>query len=125
MTDESLKPCPFCGDMDIKPHNLCGGKEILAGKLHVYPDMHWLRCASCEGRGPVMPRYTEAVFAWNTRVAQPVDVAEAARVLLEAEVYPEQYATYGNDRTDRYAKGFCGGVEAFKDALRALTKGGE
>lgn len=54
--------------------------------------------------------------------APRVSVAEAARVLLEHGAHPEQYAIYGNDRTDRYAKGFCGGVEATIERLRALSE---
>ena len=37
-----------------------------------------------------------------------------------AEVKPIPYAIYGNDRTDRYAKGYCAGVEAFTAAILDL-----
>ena len=53
-----------------------------------------------------------------------VDAKQARRDALQEAVdsLPEQYAIYGNDRTDGYARGFCGGVETYRDALTALME---
>lgn len=53
-----------------------------------------------------------------------VDAKQARMDALQEAVdsLPEQYAIYGNDRTDGYARGFCGGVETYRDALTALME---
>lgn len=56
----------------------------------------------------------------KTYTQADVDAAVAA-VVEKAAVPPRLYAVYGRDRTDRYAKGFCAGAEAFMDQIRNLN----
>lgn len=53
LNQESLKPCPFCGDKDIQEYNECN---------HV-----WLECPTCGGRTMPCISYKIAVMRWNRR----------------------------------------------------------
>jgi Lar family restriction alleviation protein len=58
---ESLKPCPFCGDPDVKlfqAHNTDDGAR-------------WVECINCLTEGPVGFTDKSAVDAWNRRAEVP------------------------------------------------------
>lgn len=52
-----LKPCPFCGCLEI---------EI---QRRIYPaaDGYFGQCVSCETGGPLAKTYKSAIAAWNRR----------------------------------------------------------
>lgn len=65
-------------------------------------------------------------------VAEMLDTIRAWRDLSDARVAAAyeavadarsktSYSIYGADRTDAYAKGYCGGIEKYHNAIRALT----
>lgn len=53
LNEEILKPCPFCGDEDIREYNECN---------HV-----WLECPECGGRTKMCRTLYEAKTLWNRR----------------------------------------------------------
>ena len=57
----------------------------------------------------------------DARAALDALIAEKVKAEREAilSAVPPQYAIYGSDRTDQYARGFCGGVESYLAAIRA------
>ncbi len=60
---EALLPCPFCG----------GNAEIITGPI---ADRFGVRCTSCGvWRDDRAKERLGAIYAWNTRAAQPVAVA--------------------------------------------------
>ena len=57
MSNEDLKPCPFCGESDIKEHDY---------RTSASPDvMH--QCESCGSTGPGGETVELARLQWNTR----------------------------------------------------------
>lgn len=50
---EYIKPCPFCGDEDIREYNEC--------------NQIWLECSMCGGRTMPCISYKIAVMRWNRR----------------------------------------------------------
>lgn len=68
MSDTELKPCPFCGSTDIKPHN------------HEREPINWFVCGRCSAEGPGGLK-EDPVKLWNKRanefvVAGPETTAE-------------------------------------------------
>lgn len=53
LNKEILKPCPFCGDEDIREYNECN---------HV-----WLECPECGARTKMCRTFGEAETLWNRR----------------------------------------------------------
>lgn len=53
LNKEILKPCPFCGNEDIREYNECN---------HV-----WLECPECGGRTMPCISYKIAATRWNRR----------------------------------------------------------
>ena len=61
MTDEYLKPCPFCGETEEI-------KEDGAGILGTSEGFsNWVVCETCGGCGPVLDDNAQAAEAWNRR----------------------------------------------------------
>jgi Lar family restriction alleviation protein len=54
MTNEELKPCPFCG----------GKAEMVSD----FDDEHYVYCTGCKGGWKTMETPEEAAEAWNRRV---------------------------------------------------------
>jgi len=74
MTDDTLLPCPFCGDPNPKPS---GG-----------PWMWVVSCTAdtpCHAEGPEKETPEEAAAAWNTRAAlRPAPAGEMVERLRQA-----------------------------------------
>lgn len=97
---DKLKPCPFCGSINIDPsksrgRNLDGFATIAAG------------CSDCGALGPLVAvicgsGYTGSIAAWNTRhvpegfVMVPVEANDTQLSVLFGN--PIQYAS----KTERY-----------------------
>lgn len=83
MTQEELKPCPFCGSSDLAV------MELLSRGFRI-------ECAGCEAYSPVIKDGPSLLTAWNTRAsdAHPnaadyrnrAERAEAALAEVRAEV---------------------------------------
>lgn len=80
-----------------------------------------------EQLGPENERVRKLLTEFDRRhdIAQ-AEIERLQRELAEerercAKLRPSTYAIYGADRTDRYAKGFCAGVEAYAAAIRGRT----
>ena len=58
MTDEELKPCPFCGGEGASH------QTALSGRFHVF-------CLACDAEGPWCNMEAEAIAAWNRRTDDP------------------------------------------------------
>ena len=58
MTDEPLKPCPFCGGIDIY--------ESIA-VLEYYGPEYRVNCKNCNGMAGTLDSDTAAAKSWNTR----------------------------------------------------------
>lgn len=58
MTEQKLKPCPFCGNTDIginrKPYSM----------------LHYSFCDECGTTGPLGLGEKDAIKKWNTRVEE-------------------------------------------------------
>lgn len=59
MSDEKLRPCPFCGGEAEISHvrDICRDPQ----------DWYWGKCHSCHISGSHYPTEAEAIAAWNTR----------------------------------------------------------
>lgn len=57
MTDQKLKPCPFCGSDDVD----------VVSNLYTYVTCH---NPSCEAYGPICNTTEQAITAWNTRAGE-------------------------------------------------------
>jgi Lar family restriction alleviation protein len=55
MSNEALKPCPFCGGKPINTRDTTF-------------DKYWVFCSVCFASGPHMKTKEEAIAAWNKRV---------------------------------------------------------
>ena len=68
--------------------------------------------ADCEAVGHLTTAETLRALIAERDAAR----AEGVRAGLEAaaECRPPLYAVYGADRTDNYAKGYCGGIEDYR-----------
>lgn len=58
MTDEELKPCPFCG-----------GKNIDIQYLSLTKRYYFCRCLDCEAQTKSKTDKDKAIDAWNRRAA--------------------------------------------------------
>lgn len=76
MAEKSLKPCPFCGGVNLAVHERHEGQNV--------------ECRDCQGAGPFI-RITgdeeEAIIPWNRRAPDPaLEERDATIARLRAEV---------------------------------------
>jgi Lar family restriction alleviation protein len=87
MTNEELKPCPFCGgDKNTICKTDYDGKDSYAVSCR-YPDCHGAIFTLGYG---YFPTKDQAIAAWNTRAVDPAAIREAA--LREAAAVAEALA---------------------------------
>lgn len=72
---EKLKPCPFCGESDVRPHFQDSG-------------VSWVQCEDCGAAigcsyGVACDRHSveELAEKWNTRHLSPADLSEEVEAL--------------------------------------------
>ena len=56
MSEQKLKPCPFCG-----------GEAKLKIIPKYYGDIYWVKCEECNAETPSDFEKDEAIEAWNRR----------------------------------------------------------
>ena len=57
MKTEKLNPCPFCSSDDV---------EVITSDPWLSPVMtNYVRCITCEARGPMHKRESDAIEQWN------------------------------------------------------------
>lgn len=79
-TDGRLKPCPFCGERELRACH--------------FPDEVYFQCETCTSTGPNGADLESAVIQWNTRWQATVDIEirgpDIARAMAAAkeQAYP-------------------------------------
>lgn len=94
---EGLKPCPFCGSIDIELYELSEDGNAYA------------RCLGCGAEGSVQGTLYNAIDSWNRRAIDVDALCEIADE-LECDYRPKDYAS---------VDALC---ELSNDASKALAK---
>lgn len=91
---EELKPCPFCGGVDVKL------------RQHLATNMSWVSCTECGLEAPSETGWTDdiSIEYWNTRSDAAKD-AEIEKLKAElAATYEELIDHTGDDLNDTRAR---------------------
>lgn len=107
MTDEALKPCPFCGG---------------EAKYYYYTARdHNIECEICSN-GTCLQNKAEAVTAWNTRADDDrIEALQAENAKLRDALFPfAEFHQLGGSMNDPISMWFR--VAPFADAAYALQE---
>lgn len=61
-----LKPCPFCGNKDLRVFTIFADNGVIVGKAIICEPVD----TPCGAHGPIVNGKTLAVKLWNTRKAK-------------------------------------------------------
>lgn len=79
---KEMKPCPFCGDNELKLNN-----SVYEDTLkYMLMDRYYVTCEKCMFAGPISTaNCDEAVEKWNQRLYDPVKKKESVIITLKQE----------------------------------------
>ncbi len=76
MSEQKLKPCPFCGSRDVRIiYNECSNRLYIGrdGGIRHTPLTHSVKCLCCDSKTGEYEDCVVAIAAWNRRANDEAD----------------------------------------------------